>query len=365
MRSRFHFGWLIATILQLCWLAPTLADDTDWVQVIPEQTDEILRNPGMGWETFHRTSAADGNLPAWIPSTVHYARWGWGQLEPVRGQIDYGFLDAVLKETRESGQMLAFRVMCCSSYPRQPYHPKWLSEIGGKVVMTRYGDGPELEVPVLDDPEVLAAHLDFIRAARRSIRWSPGYRPRRSRHGWLVGRVAHESVDPTRRCRRSETQKKIVDAYLAAFQKTPLLMLVNGGEMLRICRRTKVPAGEQILWATWAVFWRKWSHMRNGYPTWLSKANALDAWKHGAGCMGNRRGHATVGVFQDSRCGLFSITPWLCTGQSSTTSRHRCQKDPKVRAEVERFLAAAWLSAGSERNEASEEDRSRAKRSNW
>ena len=31
------------------------------------------------------------------------------------------------------------------------------------MVVTRYGDGPELEVPVLDDPDVLAAHLDFIK----------------------------------------------------------------------------------------------------------------------------------------------------------------------------------------------------------
>ena len=29
--------------------------------------------------------------------------------------------------------------------------------------MTQYGRGPELEVPVLDDPHVLAAHLDFIK----------------------------------------------------------------------------------------------------------------------------------------------------------------------------------------------------------
>ena len=154
---------LTATILQLCWLAPTYADDTDWVRVVPEETDAILANPGMGWETFHRTSAADKNLPNWIPSTIHYARWGWGQLEPKQGEIDYDFLDGVLKETRDSGQKLAFRVMCCSSSPRQPYHPKWLPDIGGKVVVTRYGDGPELEVPVLDAPEVLAAHLHLIK----------------------------------------------------------------------------------------------------------------------------------------------------------------------------------------------------------
>ena len=115
----------------------------------PTETDEILANPGVGWETFHRTAARDRALPPWIPSSVHYARWGWRTLEPNKGDIDDAFVDRVLKETRQAGQKLTFRAMCCSSYPRRPYHPDWLHAIGGKVVVTRYGDGPELEVPVL------------------------------------------------------------------------------------------------------------------------------------------------------------------------------------------------------------------------
>ena len=63
------------------------------VTVVPEETDELLANPGMGWQTFHRTRDQDRNLPEWLPSTVHYARWGWGTLEPQPGEIDYPFLD--------------------------------------------------------------------------------------------------------------------------------------------------------------------------------------------------------------------------------------------------------------------------------
>ena len=85
------------------------------VTVTPEETDEILANPGIGWETFHRTSKADKNLPPWIPSTIRYDRWGWKVLEPEQGRIDYNFLDGILNETRKAGQQLAFRVMCCSN----------------------------------------------------------------------------------------------------------------------------------------------------------------------------------------------------------------------------------------------------------
>ena len=45
-------------------LAVALACDARQEVVAPEGTDELLANPGMGWETFHRTSAMDKNLPS-------------------------------------------------------------------------------------------------------------------------------------------------------------------------------------------------------------------------------------------------------------------------------------------------------------
>ena len=121
-------GLIVFFLIYLGSLVLVAEADDGWVRVVPDETDEILANPGMGWETFHRTAASDKNLPPWIPSTVHYARWGWGELEPTKGHIDYAFLDGVLKESRESGQTLAFRAMCCSTTPSRPYHPRWLKD---------------------------------------------------------------------------------------------------------------------------------------------------------------------------------------------------------------------------------------------
>jgi hypothetical protein len=132
------------------------------ITVAPELTDEILANPGMGWQTFHRTSSQAKNLPDWIPSTIHYARWGWGELEPEPGKLNMEFLDRVLAESRASGQRLAFRVMCTSTYRGRPDHPKWLIELGGRELQCRYGDDGPFPVPDLDDPVVLRHHIDFI-----------------------------------------------------------------------------------------------------------------------------------------------------------------------------------------------------------
>ncbi len=181
-----YFVVLTALIGRIVWPSLVSADDAGWVRVSPKETDEILANPGMGRETFHRTADDDKNLPAWIPSTIHYARWGWGTLEPEKGKIDYGFLDGVLEETRESGQQLAFRVMCCSPYPRRPYHPEWLRDIDGEIIKTKHGDrtacrdcqaplsrqvkapSPSLPSRGADAGTSLACHRAIDQAARRA-----------------------------------------------------------------------------------------------------------------------------------------------------------------------------------------------------
>src|SRR3990172_9133745 len=134
MRSCGKWFGLIAVVSLVPAEVRSAASDAV-VTVTPKESDEILANPGMGWQTFHRTSKQDKNLPSWIPSTVQYARWGWRELEPQPGKIDYAFLDKVLKEAHESGQKLAFRVMCCSPYKGRPYHPAWLTEVGGRGLM--------------------------------------------------------------------------------------------------------------------------------------------------------------------------------------------------------------------------------------
>ena len=53
-------------------------ESAERITIVPEETDAVLANPGMGWETFGRPADKDNNLPDWIISTIHYSRWGWG-----------------------------------------------------------------------------------------------------------------------------------------------------------------------------------------------------------------------------------------------------------------------------------------------
>jgi len=247
------------------------------VTVMPEPTDELLANPGMGWETFHHTADKDRNLPDWIPSTIHYARWGWDTLEPEPGKIDYALLDAVLEETRQAGQRLAFRVMCCSTRPDNPYHPAWLEGVGGRILICDYSNLKELAIPDLDDPVVLERHLDFIKRLGARYDGHPAI------DHVDIGTVGwwgewHMSSSKTARMPTMENRMKILDAYFAAFRKTPLLMLIGGGECLTYAAKHGAGWRADCL-GDMGGFSKTWCHMCDAYPKLIPEAGVGETWK--------------------------------------------------------------------------------------
>ena len=68
MLSKHLPASLAFLLLFFVFCLPSYGDDArqpsdDLVTITPEQTSEILANPGMGWETFHRSNRHDRNLP--------------------------------------------------------------------------------------------------------------------------------------------------------------------------------------------------------------------------------------------------------------------------------------------------------------
>ncbi len=263
-------------LVLLCSTAFTIAQVRQ-VIVHPEETDEILANPGMGWETFHRTSKQDKSLPPWIPSTIYYARWGWGQFEPQPGKIDEEFLDGTLKLAHDAGQKLAFRVMCCSTSNGQPYQPKWLKDVGGREIDADYSGGGPYSVPDLDDPIVLGRHLDFIKRLGQRYDGHPDI------DHVDIGTVGwwgewHMSGSTAGKMPTLANQKKIIDAYLAAFKKTPLVMLIGGKESLTYATGLGTGWRADCL-GDMGGFSKNWCHMRKGYPVYIKEARIEDTWK--------------------------------------------------------------------------------------
>ena len=269
---------LVAIITVLCSAVVSAADQQAAKQVVvtPEETDELLANPGMGWQTFHHTSKQDKSLPRWIPSTVHYARWGWGELEPQPGKLNTEFLDKVLKDTHDAGQKLAFRVMTCSTSSNSPYHPKWITEVGGRELQADYeGHGP-FPIPDMDDPIVLERHLDFIKRLGERYDGHPDLdHVDLGSIGWWG--EWHLSGSKTCKLPTLENRMKVVAAYLAAFKQTPLLMLIGGEDCSRYACAHGTGWRADCL-GDMGGFSRTWCHMRNAYPMEI-RAGLQDAWK--------------------------------------------------------------------------------------
>ena len=301
------------------------------VVVKPEETDDVLANPGMGWETFHYTSRQDRNLPSWIPSTIQYARWGWGELEPQPGKLNTTFLDKVLKDTHDSGQKLAFRVMCCSPYKGQPYHPKWCSK---ELQADHEGQGP-LPIPDMDDPAVLKAHLDFIK------RLGAKYDDHPDIDHIDLGSIGwwgewHLSGQTKLKLPTLENRKKVVDAYFAAFKKTPLLMLLNGEECTTYA--TQQGAGWRCdSMGDLGSFSPTWNHMRNGYPSWIKATKVQDVWKTAPIAF---EPPAAVSEFVEKKWPLRWIFNYglACHGSYFNGKSDKLPTDDHFRQELERFL---------------------------
>ncbi|MCR4415521.1 MAG: DUF4832 domain-containing protein [Thermoguttaceae bacterium] len=272
---------VLAAVVLACGGASSVAAErpstTPLVTVTPRATEELLANPGIGWQTFHRTSKQDKSLPGWIPSTVQYARWGWGELEPAPGKLNEAFLDDVLRQSRESGQKLAFRVMCCSTTRGRPYHPAWLADVGGRVLECDYEGRTVLPIPDLDDPIVLSRHLDFIRRLGRRYDGHPDLD-----HVDLgsVGWWGEWHLSGSKRCKipTLENRMAIVNAYLQAFKKTPLVMLIGGGPCLKYAVEHGTGWRADCL-GDLGGFSRNWCHMRKGYLIWIKESSVENAWK--------------------------------------------------------------------------------------
>ena len=81
-----------------------------------------------------------------------------------------------------------------------------------------------------------------------------------------------------------ENRMKVVDAYLAAFKKTPLLMLIGGGDCLKYACAHGTGWRADCL-GDMGGFSRTWCHMRKGYPGWIKEANRSRHLEDGPRCF--------------------------------------------------------------------------------
>jgi hypothetical protein len=326
---------LLITILAAS--APASEAARSRIAFTPKESDALLANPHMGWETFQKPAKSDKSLPAWIPSTVEYFRWRWKDLEPRQGEIDWAFVEKALSAAAASGQTLGIRIMSVGSSQRELYHPDWLKNIPGAVRETICRGSP-LEVPDLDHPVVLESQLRMIRELGRRLNGDP-----RLDHVdlgcvgfWGEWHMSGQTPVLKVPMPTPETCRKIVNAHLEAFTRTPVLMLIAGRDELKYA-------------AAQGAGWRAdcfgdlggvrpdWGHLRNSYPQKFTEAGLQETWRRAPiayeTCWDMRK---WVSLGWDLR---YIFNYGLATHASYLNNKSTALPEgEQVRAELERFL---------------------------
>jgi hypothetical protein len=266
-----------------------LAQSTRTVR--PREIDDVLANPGMGFTTLNRFNGDPLNegtrwtegypiadypfrgqlqVPGQPLTTIAYLRIYWKFVEPEMGHYNWAMLDGVLRTARERRQTLMLRVAPYGTNPDNDV-PDWYRKL--------VGDEAARKLPAKwrTDPENPLYVRHFTRLVRELGRRYDGHPGLDLVDVSIVG--AWGEGEYTERLAEA-TMKTLVDSYLDAFPRTPLVMQPTD-------RRTNTYALSRR-----AVGWRAdclgdmrcaggagWCHMFDAYPQAVVNFGIQEAWR--------------------------------------------------------------------------------------
>ncbi len=267
-----------------------LLAQSETVIIRPVEIRDVLTNPGMGIQTFQRfngqalnaglkwseegptqkLSAAAGT--AFPDSTVAYCRWFWIALEPEQGKVRWDILDQALSEARSHGQTLAIRLM---PYDQGHPLPEWYSRSGARRANRPADTDGAIWQPDFADPLYLKYWGALVAAAGARYDGHPdldsvdistiGY--------WGEGWSPYMPPSPA--------QQALIDVYLRAFKRTPLL--INFDQEHALAYATQRGTGWRLdCWGDMRTtstdpFFP--NEMLDVYPQQVARAGIQDVWQ--------------------------------------------------------------------------------------
>ncbi len=255
----------------------------------PKEINEVLVNPGMGIETFQRFNGDAINpglgwseegpvgelAPAagavdFPPSTISYCRWFWEALEPEQGKVRWEILDEALRQAHVHHQALAIRLM---PYDQKHPLPEWYQKSGARRANQATDKDGKIWQPTFADPLYLKDWGAVVAAAGERYDGHPDL------DSVDISSVGYWGEGWSDYMPAFEVQKKLVDIWLAAFKRTPLLM--NFDQEQALAYGTQQGAGWRLdCWGDMrATTGAHWCHMLDFYPQQIVRAGIQDVWQ--------------------------------------------------------------------------------------
>ncbi|HUU28279.1 MAG TPA: DUF4832 domain-containing protein [archaeon] len=280
-----------AIFLLVC---PTAFYAQDSVIVRPQEIDELLVNPGIGFNTFQRFNGDtlnpgagwtegfpieyqefDGDLtnPDHPATSTAYFRVYWKFIEPEMDHYRWDLIDKALKTAAARGQTLLLRIAPWGTGPERDV-PAWFRALIGE---SRKEDlkhsfwrlDPE-------NPLYVEHYTDMVRALGARYDGHPDLElvDLSIVGNWGEGAGSALLSDQTRRA--------LVDSYIDSFKKTPLVMLLTD-EKTNKYGLSRHNVGWRVDCLGDLDFWAKeqggWRHMYDYYPQGIINFGMRDAWE--------------------------------------------------------------------------------------
>lgn len=279
---------LLAFLGLTLWLAPLAAQRTITVRF--QETDEVLVNPGIGFMTFQRFNGDELNPGLkWTEgypivyqefkgtlenknhpmTSIAYFRVYWKFVEPEQGRYNWEMLDKALLTARQREQTLMLRIAPYGTGPDNDA-PDWyramLGDETGKLPEKKWRTNPE-------DPRYVLHFGNMIRALGRRY---DGHPDLESVDLAIVGAWGEGAGSALL---TEKTRQALVDAYLEAFRKTPLVMLLTDEKTNKYGISQRAVGWRVDCLGDMGGFSPTWNHMFDYYPQAIINFGMRDAWK--------------------------------------------------------------------------------------
>jgi len=237
------------------------------------EVDTLFPNPGQGWMSQSRSPRGEPRFPC----SVVYIRFNWADAEPEEGKFNWKLIDDVIAAWKPRGAAVSMRVMTCNAHSSGYYtSPKWLFDAGCKSHEYLVGGDdptsggkriPRLE-PDYADPIYLEKHGAFLKALGER------YDGRPEVEFLDIGSYGVWGEWHTKNSAPVAVRKQIVDLYLRAFTKTPLVFMSDDAEVLNYALAHGTGFRRDGVGSPW--------HEQNwiGSKKYAGVAGMADTWKH-------------------------------------------------------------------------------------
>lgn len=271
------------------------------IRVIPKEIDDVLINPGIGFNTFqmfngdnlkpnqdvlniadlsiYRKNTNNENLNH--PSaTIAYFRIQWQFIEPEPGQYRWDIIDGLLDIAHERGQTLMLRI---SPYKGREVDdvPAWYRKMVGTKRDFSYGERILKWVVDPEDPRYAQYFGAMIRALGERYDGHPDLESIDVSIVGFAGEGDGTSLLTT------QTMQALLDPYIESFKKTPLVVLIHGKKSVEYMTSKTTVGWRQDCLGDLGFPWTPidfkpgWTHMHDYYPQTIIDYDMQDAWKKG------------------------------------------------------------------------------------